>query len=148
MNCRRDLERFPGHRVHRAGSSGSSGTLLSSLPRVTPGRVNQFIELRQESRAIGPGERGGSAAEVSGLTEHVEQGAGRQRITDGVLRELQPGRTQDPRPLLKAATRERYVGGDHDVPRPGALGDPVVRDIESAAHTHELEGFLPRHSQR
>src|SRR5271157_6075649 len=146
MNCRRDLERFPGHRVHRARSSGSSGTLLSSLPRVTPGRANQFIELRQESRAIGPGERGGSAAEFSGLTEHFEQGAGRQRITDGVLRELQPRRTQDPRPVLKAATRDEYASGANDVPRPAALGDPVVRDIESVAHTHELEDFLLRYA--
>jgi hypothetical protein len=82
------------------------------------------------------------------LPQHIEQGAGRDGIADGLLGERLPLRAQDPRTAAQAAIGEGDVGGDRDVAGFDAFRDPVIGGVESAFHDDELDQILRRHPER
>ena len=57
--------------------------------QVAAGGVDRLVELGPIPRAVGLGERGGSARDLTALAKHVHQGTCRQRLADRVGRERQ-----------------------------------------------------------
>ena len=78
-------------------------------------------------RAIGFLKWRGAAAELSGLPEHVQQGASGECLTDRVLGEDVSFGPDHPPAAAEAALGQRHVGRDRDVALGTALDDPVIK---------------------
>jgi hypothetical protein len=106
------------------------------------------VERRQELRAITRRKWLRSAGDFAGAAQLVQQIAGGERHADRILVEGFTVRRNHGGTGLDAAARQRHIGGDDNVARAGAPGDPVVGGIHAGAYHHALNPRLARHRDR
>ena len=104
--------------------------------------LDHLIELLKEPRSVPLLDRRWSARYLSRAAQVRQQVSSRKDVPDVGLREGPSGRTEDPRPLLQAPTRQRKVGGDHDVAGLHVLDDPIIGRVESILHDPEREPWF------